>query len=89
MAPAFGRIEANGWLPYFMDTATKACDLLQCLALRTILLTLAFVVRWQTSGVTSSRAARMDNQPPSMSTYGWERLPLTRAPQSQYGLCTE
>jgi len=27
MAPAFGHVEAKGFLPYFMDTATKACEL--------------------------------------------------------------
>ena len=27
MAPAFGPVEAKALLPYFMDAATKACEL--------------------------------------------------------------
>jgi len=27
MAPAFGLVEAKGLLPYFMDAATKVCEL--------------------------------------------------------------
>jgi len=27
MAPAFGQVEVKGLLPYFADTATKACEL--------------------------------------------------------------
>jgi len=34
MAPAFGRVEAKGFLPYFMDTAAKACKLRWHLILR-------------------------------------------------------
>jgi len=34
MAPAFGGIEAKGLSPYFMDTATKACELRWHLTLR-------------------------------------------------------
>jgi len=33
MAPAFGRVEAKGFLPYFMDTATKACEFRRYLVL--------------------------------------------------------
>ena len=54
MAPAFGLVEAKSLLPYFMDSATKACELRCILPLR---LTRALVVRWRTSGITSSRTA--------------------------------
>ena len=50
MTPAFGPVEAKGSLPYFMDSVNKASGLRLHPKVTQIL-----AVRWQTSGVVSSR----------------------------------